>query len=132
MIWRGGLIVIPILVVYLLVKEPSLLIHRVLPTLFVFVPAAGFLGGLLYGATGPLLRPLGGFGTVVRFILGTWVYCILLIFVIIPLLDPTEHTSWASSGDWALSAGMGVVFGSVMGIQAVLDNSKTGTPDDKP
>jgi hypothetical protein len=123
MIWRGGLVIMPVLIVYFLAKDPSFLVHRLLPALFFFVPAAGFLGGLLYGTSEPLLRPLGRVGKVIRLVLGVFVYAVLLTFVIVPLMDPKQTASWSSSEDWIIAGGIGLLAGLVLGIQAVFGGS---------
>ena len=117
-VWRGGLIVLPIVCLVLLFKNPALLVHKVLPLFLLYVPGAGFVGGLLYGIAGPVARHLGRAGKVLQFVLGTWVYCVLLIFVIMPFIDDKPRPALTSTEDWALSGGMGLLFGLVLGIQA--------------
>jgi hypothetical protein len=43
MLWRGGLVAIPILFAWLLFTHPATLFHQLLPLIFVYVPGAGFL-----------------------------------------------------------------------------------------
>ena len=118
MIWRGALIVLPVWFVYLLFKNPTLLLHQVLPVFLVYAPGAGFLGGLLYGLSEPVLGWLGRFGKIVQFILGTWVYCVVLVFFIMPVIDAKDMASTSTTENWLISAGMGVVFGLAIGISA--------------
>ncbi len=121
MIWRGALIVLPIVFLYLLFKDPTSLFHQVLPVLLLYAPGAGFLGGLLYGITDPVLRHLGRPGKILQFILGTWVYCVVLVFYIMPIIDVKYGASGSSTENWLSSAGMGVVFGLALGISATSD-----------
>ncbi len=123
MLWRGGLIVLPIAFVYLLVKNPPILL-KLLPLIFIYVPGAGFLGGLLYGITERALRPLGKTGRILQFILGTWIYCALLIFFIMPLLAPFDaraSTPISTPAKWIISGCLGVFFGLTLGINATSD-----------
>jgi len=124
MLWRGGLVLLPIVFVYLLIKNPAVLM-KVLP-LLIYVPGAGFLGGLLYGITAPALRPLGKAGSMLQFILGTWVYCVLLVFFIMPVIysiqgKPSDNLS--NSARWIISGGMAVIFGLALGIGATSHTS---------
>jgi hypothetical protein len=120
---RGALVVIPIIVVVLLFKNPSILVHRALPLLFYLV-AAGFLGGLLYGVSGLFLRYLGRVGRLIQFILGTTVYFIFLVFFIGPVLDNTKPPPISSSEDWYFIGIMGVGIGLVLGLSMMFGNAK--------
>ena len=119
MVWRGGLIAIPITFLYLLLTDPALLIHKVIPVMLIYAPGAGFLGGLLYGITQPGLRYLGKAGKLLQFIIGTWAYCVVLIFLIMPIIDPKEAASTSTKENWIVSGGMGLVFGLALGIGAM-------------
>src|SRR6266567_2457416 len=56
--WRGVLILGPIVLVILAIKQPSTAWHMLL-VLIVLAPAAGFAGGLLYILPRPLTKHLG-------------------------------------------------------------------------
>ena len=125
MIWRGGLIILPLLFLYGLFKEPALLFKTAIPLLLVYVPGAGFLGGLMYSATDPLLRHFGRGGKILQYVLGTWVYCVLLVFLIMPLFDKMSKERAAPSApteDWIISGVMGLLFGVTLGIVATSKN----------
>ncbi len=121
---RGGLIVLPILFVVLLLKNPQLLFHQFIPVFFVYLPAAGFLGGLLYGISAPPLKHLGRVGRVVQWILGALVYFIFLVFFISPLLDSSKPPAVSSREDWYFIAVMGVGVGLIMGISATSEKGQ--------
>ncbi len=116
---RGGLIVLPILCVVLLIEDPRLLIHVVLPVFFLYLPAAGFLGGLLYGVSARVLKRLGRAGRVIQYMLGATIYFIVLVFFISPLLDNSKTPSLSSRGDWYFIGAMGVGVGLVMALSAL-------------
>ena len=124
MAWRGGLIVFPIALLVLLFKDPGLLVQKVLPLFLLYAPGAGFLGGLLYGITEPALRHLGRVGKMLQFILGTWVYCVVLVFFIMPIIDAKDTASISSTANWLISGGMGIIFGLALGSGAMSE----GTP----
>jgi hypothetical protein len=117
---RGGLIILPIAIVYLAIREPSQL-GPMLFLLLLVVPATGFLGGLAYGVVGRFTKPWGRPGHVMQFVAGAWVYCVLLVFIIMPWMEPTNATSIFSVGDWVMASGMGVLFGTVLGVSATGD-----------
>ena|SRR2546430_5190918 len=123
---RGGLILLPILFVVLLVKDPRLLFHQALPVFFFYLPVAGFFGGLLYGVSAPVLKHLGRAGRVVQYILGASVYFIVLVFFISPLLDSSKSPPLSSRGDWYFIGIMGVGVGLILGLSAM---SNKGTDD---
>ena len=120
---RGALLVIPILVVVLLLKDPSVLVHRALP-LLLYLVAAGFLGGLLYGVSGLFLKYLGRAGRLIQFILGTTVYFFFLVFFISPVLDNTRRPPISSSEDWYFIGIMGLGIGLVLGLRTMFDDAK--------
>ena len=125
---RGGVVVLPIAFVVLLFKNPTLLVHQILPLFLFYVPGAGFLGGLLYSMTGPILRPLGRAGNVMQFVLGTWVYCVVLIFVIIPMTDAKPSPPLSNAENWAISGVMGIIFGLALGIQGTSPDTVPNPP----
>jgi hypothetical protein len=114
---RGGLVVLPILLVIVAATRPRELLV-VLPALFIVAPAAGFVGGLFYGVTGLLVSRLGRTGRVLQFIAATWVYCVLLVFVIMPWIEPGSTSDLPTGVNWAIATGMGVLFGTVLGVSA--------------
>ena len=133
MLWRGGLIVLPIAAVWLLFTHPATL-FQALPLFLVYVPGAGFLGGLLYGATNPVLGRLGRPGKIVQFILGTWVYCVLLVFFISPFIDridPKPSYTASVTENWVISGAMGVLFGSVIGFSATARDTRPNPANDR-
>ena len=120
---RGALVVIPILVLVLLFRDPSILIHRALP-LLLYLVAAGFLGGLLYGVSGLLLKYLGRVGRLIQFVLGATVYFFFLVFFIAPVLDNTKPPPISSSEDWYFIGIMGFGIGLVLGLRMMFDDAK--------
>ncbi len=117
MLARGGLVLIPVLLAYLAFKKP----HDVLGVavaIFAIVPMAGFLGGMAYGATGLVTIRLGRAGRIMQFIAAAWVYCAILMLVIIPWLDKTALEGIPLWFSWALATGMGILFGAVLGFSA--------------
>jgi hypothetical protein len=117
MLMRGGSILFPIAVVYLAVVDPKELLV-VVPAVLIVVPGAGFLGGLLYGVVGRFTKRLGKAGKVLQYIAATWVYCVLLVFVIMPWFDPKASAGSAPTGSWIFATGAGILFGTVLGLSA--------------
>jgi hypothetical protein len=117
-IWRGGLILVPIGTVVLFIHDRALM-WRLLLTILVLAPAGGFAGGLVWGALTPLLNPLGKVGKVFKYVVGTWIYAALLVFLIIPTVKPTENIPPAVA--WGFVAGWGLLIGICMGLQSEKD-----------
>jgi quinol-cytochrome oxidoreductase complex cytochrome b subunit len=114
---RGGLVIIAIALAGLALTHPDQLLV-VIPLLFIVAPAAGFAGGLSYGVTGLLTKRLGRFGRILQFIAAVWVYCILLVFVIMPWIDPRSVRDISPTEQWIVATGMGILFGTVFGVSA--------------
>ena len=127
-IWRGGLIILPIAAAILLLFKPAVLLQGLLFVLVV-APGAGFLGGLLYGATEPFLRPFGRAGRVIRFVLGTWVYCLLLVFFIIPAVKSEDRMPVSKPGGWIISGFLALLFGIGIGLSATSPSGSGDPPD---
>ena len=117
-IWRGGLIILPIAIPILFFLDRALL-GRLLLAIFILAPAGGFAGGLVWGTLSPLLARLGKAGRVLKFVVGTWVYAAVLVFVIIPTIEPGKHMSPALA--WGFIGGWGLFMGIAMGLQADKD-----------
>jgi hypothetical protein len=126
-LWRGGLIVVPIaLLVFLFGPSADrAVIGPALLAILVYAPAAGFLGGLAYASTKSILDRLGAFGRYLKFILGTWVYCVVLVFFIAPVFKPEDRTPLSDPFGWVISAAMAVVFGLALSVQS--DDVKSET-----
>ena len=112
MLWRGGIFVLPFAILGYVFGSPETraTLGPILLVALVYVPAAGFVGGMLVAIFRPILRALGVVGKYVQFILGTWVYCVALVFVIMPKLEPGDQPL-PNSARWLISGIMGVVFG---------------------
>jgi hypothetical protein len=110
---RGGLVVLPIvLLVYFFGSSSTrATLGPTLLAVLIYVPAAGFLGGLLVSALRPILRHFGVVGRYLQFIVGTWGYCVVLVFAIMPALDPQDRFQWSEPSGWIISGLMGVFFG---------------------
>jgi hypothetical protein len=117
MMARGGLIILPVVFVIMAFIKPheALILASII---LVVVPAAGFVGGLAYALTGLVLGRFGRVGRVFQFIAATWVYCVLLVFVIMPWLDRSNEAPSSVGENWAIATGMGLLFGAVLGISA--------------
>jgi len=113
---RGGMVVLPILFIYLAFAHPQDLPRA--GGIILGALAAGFAGGLFYGLVGLLVGSLGRPGKVFQFIAGTWVYCVVGVFVIIPLVAPSSSTALSAGENWAVATGMGLFFGGIIGVVA--------------
>src|SRR5882672_9313404 len=58
---RGGLVLLPLLLIVALVTDPASLLQFLIVAL-VLAPAGGFLGGLLFGVVSPITDRLGILG----------------------------------------------------------------------
>ena len=126
---RGGFVVLPIvLLVYVFGSSPTrATLGPILLAVLVYAPAAGFLGGLLVNVLRPILRRLGSVGRYLQFIVGTWTYCVVLVFAIMPAVDAKNTYRWSEPGGWIISGLMGVFFGLV-GAYAWYEKEESG-PD---
>ena len=115
-VWRGGLIVIPLLAAIGFFLDPNWTL-RMLFTLVVLAPAGGFLGGVLYSLIHPLTRRFKIVGVFIEHSLAAWGYLAVLWFVILPLIDPKNAGHLSDSGDWMAIGGLGILVGIVMGLQ---------------
>jgi hypothetical protein len=79
----------------------------------------------MYGLTRPMLDRFGGFSRYLKFILGAWAYCVVLVFFIIPVLRPADRIPLSDPAGWAISVVMGIVFGLALGAQSVDETSRT-------
>jgi len=121
---RGGLVILPILFIIALFKDPRFLFHQAVPVFFLYLPLAGFLGGLLYGVSAPVLKHLGRLGRLLQYVLGALVYFIFLVFFISPLLHESQAPPLSSTSDWYFIGVMGVGIGLVMWLSATFSNHK--------
>jgi len=111
-LWRGGIVALPIGVITYAFgsAETRGVVGPILLAGLVYAPGAGFLGGLGVAILRPLLRRLGALGKYVETIFGVWVYCAVLVFVIVPILKPADKVPITSPVGWILSGIMGIVF----------------------
>ena len=109
-LFRGGLIVLPIALPFLFFYDRDLFWRFVL-IFFLLAPAGGFAGGLLYGLTSPAVRRLGVAGAVLKFTLAAWGYLIVLVFVIMPFMEPNNRYSISDTSHWVFIGGFGLVLG---------------------
>ena len=112
-VWRGGLIVIPVVLVGYVFGSSATraTLGPILMAVLVYAPAAGFIGGSLVSLFRPLLRHLGMFGKYAQFVLGAWAYCVVLVFKIMPTFEPHDSDPLPASANWVISGIMGVLFG---------------------
>jgi hypothetical protein len=126
-LWRGGLIVLPVAALTFVFGSPRdrAFFGPLLLAVLVYAPAAGFVGGLIYAFAKPISNRLGGFGKYLKFILGAWAYSVVLIFFIMPVLRPTDRMSLSDPAGWVLSMVVAVVFGLALGAQSVDEAPRT-------
>src|SRR5947207_414873 len=87
------------------------LFWQLLLTFLVLAPAGGFAGGLLYGLISPIANRLGVVGTALKFTVAAWAYLVVLVFVIMPFVEPEKHRIVGDFGDWVFIGGFGLVLG---------------------
>jgi len=119
-LFRGGLIVLPIALPILFFSNRHLF-WQLLLTFLVLAPAGGFAGGLLYGLISPIANRLGVVGTALKFTVAAWAYLVVLVFVIIPFVEPEKHRIVGDSGDWVFIGGFGLVLGIALTVGARRD-----------
>ena len=113
MLARGGLVIIPLVLLIMAFTHPAQL-PLAIGLIFVMAPGAGFLGGLFYGVVGRLAGGFGRFGKYLQFAAGAWVYCMLLVFVIMPLIEPGSRAKLPPTVNLIIATGMGLLFGGAM------------------
>jgi hypothetical protein len=130
-LWRGGIIILPLAFLGWVFGPASdrAFLGSLLLAALVYAPAAGFLGGLLFAGVRPLLKRLGAFGRYLEFIFGAWVYCVVLVFVIVPILKPADKVALASPAGWVISGIMAIVYGLAIGVTANDDKAKAQSSD---
>ena len=114
-LFRGGLIVLPILMAIVFFTNRHEF-WQMLLTFLVLAPGGGFFGGLLYGVVSPLANRLGVVGTVIKFTVAAWGYLVVLVYVIMPIIDSDDPSSLGVKGDWIFIAGFGLVIGIVLAV----------------
>lgn len=111
-LFRGGLIVLPIMLPVLFFTDRELL-WRFLLVFCVLAPAGGFVGGLLYSLIGLTTKRLGVVGAILKFTGAATCYFIVLAFLIVPILDHKERPSFGDTDTWyvvgVLGLGMGLI-----------------------
>jgi hypothetical protein len=117
---RGALLVFPIALPVLFFADRALFWQLVL-TFFFLAPAGGFLGGLLYGLVSPLCNHLGAFGSGIKYTFGAWGYLVVLVYAIMPVIEPEKTYSLRDPWDWGFIGGFGLVLGIAMAIGARRD-----------
>ncbi len=119
-IFRGGLVVLPILLIVLFFIDRQTLLRSLL-VFCVLAPASGFAGGFLYGMVAPLVRRLGVFGSTVKFAIAASCYFIALFFLIVPLMRNEPRPPLADSETWTLIGILGVGMGIVLALSTRKD-----------
>ncbi len=110
---RGGLILLPILLVVGLFTDPALVLRFLLVAL-VIAPGSGFVGGLLYGIMSPLAGRLGIIGAVLKFSVAAAVYLFVLVVAIVPVLDGKNTFVVPDSSDWWFIGLVAILMGIVL------------------
>ena len=121
--WRGVLILGPIILVGLAIKNPSTA-WRWLLILVALAPAAGFTGGLLYILPRPLTKYFGKAGTLIQCLFAGFGYGTFLTFLIIPVMDGKPFPPLSDGSEWFVAALVGVIGGLAIGVPMI---SKSGT-----
>jgi hypothetical protein len=121
--WRGALILGPILLVGLAIKEPSTA-WRLLLVLVALAPAAGFAGGLLYILPRPLTKHLGKAGTLIQCLFAGFGYGAFLTFLIVPVMDSKPFPPLSDGSEWFVAGLIGVIGGLAIGVPMI---SKSAT-----
>ncbi len=114
---RGLVFILPIALLVLAFTHPEQ-IPKLLAGILVVVPIAGFLGGIAYSLVGQLAGRIGKTGQVLQYVAAAWVYCMLLVFIIMPWLDPPTVQALSFRANLVLASGMGVFFGLILGLVA--------------
>ena|SRR6266576_3765089 len=117
---RGGLILLPILLVVGLFTDPAFVL-RFLIVALVLAPGSGFVGGLLYGIMSPLADHLGLIGTVLKFSVAASVYLFVLVVAIVPLFDGKNTFVAPDSSDWWFIGLVAILVGIVLTYNARRD-----------
>ena len=109
---RGGIIVLPALLLILLLTDRQAFWQFSI-VFFLLVPAAGFIGGLVYGVIAPLVKRLGIVGSIVKFAAAAACYFTVLFFLIVPLVGRGDRPALGDPETWReigiLAIGMGTV-----------------------
>ena len=108
--WRGVLILGPIILVGMAIKEPSTA-WRWLLVLVALAPAAGFAGGLLFVLPRPLTKHFGKIGTLIQCLFAGFAYGTFLRFLIVPVIDGKPFPHLSDGSDWFVAALIGVISG---------------------
>ena len=117
---RGGLIVLPIVLVIGLFTDPQFVL-RFLIVALILAPGSGFVGGLLYGIMSPLVDRLGVLGAVTKFSVAASVYLFVLVVAIVPVFNGKNTLVAPDSGDWWFIGLFGVLLGIVFTYNARRD-----------
>jgi hypothetical protein len=119
-IFRGGLVVLPILLLVVLFTDRQAF-WQFLLVFCVVAPASGFVGGFLYGMLGPLVNRLGIVGSIVKFAVAASCYFVALFFLIVPLLRNETRPPVTDPGTWTLVGILGVGMGVVLALSTRKD-----------
>ncbi len=115
---RGAWFLLPIVLVVLAITKPLTAWHFFVG-IVILAPLGGFIGGLLYSITSPLTKYLGRTGTLVRCLLASLGYGVVLVFLIVPVLDEKPAPSLLDTAEWLGVALVALIGGLAIGIPMI-------------
>jgi hypothetical protein len=115
MVLRGGLIAIPLGLIYLAIYATNQVV-TIAAVLFVIAPGAAFLGGLAYGIVARPLPSPGRPSYVLRLTCASLVYSSILTFIICPGHDSTAFVGNSAAVNRGVAVGMGLFFAISLGM----------------